>query len=255
MVVTGSVSSDTIYSRVLLKISGESLQGAGPGAIDANAVAYIADQIIEIQSRHVEIAVVIGGGNIWRGVTAERQGMDRSTADYAGMLATIINALALQDAIERRGVSVRTQSALSIQAVAEPYIRRRAVRHLEKGRVVIFCAGSGNPFMSTDTASALRALEIGAEILLMAKNGVDGVYDSDPRTNPEAVRFGQLEYLEAVNRRLEVMDSTAMTLCMDNQLPIVVFDIFEQGTMSRILRGDAVGTTINGGEQNDAAQR
>ena len=145
MVVTGSVSSDTIYSRVLLKISGESLQGAGPGAIDANAVAYIADQIIEIQSRHVEIAVVIGGGNIWRGVTAERQGMDRSTADYAGMLATIINALALQDAIERRGVSVRTQSALSIQAVAEPYIRRRAVRHLEKGRVVIFCAGSGNP--------------------------------------------------------------------------------------------------------------
>jgi uridylate kinase len=252
---TGSIESETIYRRVLLKVSGESLQGAGRDPIDPTAVGYIADQIIDVRAHGVEVAVVVGGGNIWRGATAERHGMERSTADYAGMVATIINGLALQDALERRGITTRTQTALAIQAVAEPYIRRRAIRHLEKGRVVIFCAGSGNPFMSTDTASALRALEIGAEILLMAKNGVDGVYDSDPRTNPEAVRFGQLEYLEAVNRRLEVMDSTAMTLCMDNQLPIVVFDIFEQGTMSRILRGDAVGTTINGGEQNDAAQR
>jgi uridylate kinase len=253
--VSASVQGETIYRRVLLKVSGESLQGAGRDPIDPTAVGYIADQIIDVRAHGVEVAVVVGGGNIWRGATAERHGMERSTADYAGMVATIINGLALQDALERRGITTRTQTALAIQAVAEPYIRRRAIRHLEKGRVVIFCAGSGNPFMSTDTASALRALEIGAEILLMAKNGVDGVYDSDPRTNPEAVRFGQLEYLEAVNRRLEVMDSTAMTLCMDNQLPIVVFDIFEQGTMSRILRGDAVGTTINGGEQNDAAQR
>ena len=273
---TGSVKGETIYRRVLLKVSGESLQGAGPNPIDTAAVAYIADQIIDVRAHDVEVAVVVGGGNIWRGAAAERQGMERSTADYAGMVATIINALALQDALERRGITTRTQSALPIQAVAEPYIRRRAIRHLEKGRVVLFCAGAGNPYMSTDTASALRALEVGAEVLLMAKNGVDGVYDSDPRTNPEAVRFGNLEYLDAVNRRLEVMDSTAMTLCMDNDMPIIVFDIFEQGAMSRILRGDAVGTTIssqeygnaehgnaehgnaehgNGGEQNARAQR
>ena len=248
--VAGSRSGQSIYGRVLLKISGESLQGSGPETINPEAVAYIADQVIDAQSRGVETAVVVGGGNIWRGTTAERQGMDRSAADYAGMVATIINGLALQDALERRGVTTRTQSALPIQAVAEPYIRRRAMRHLEKGRVVLFCAGSGNPYMSTDTASALRALEIGADVLLMAKNGVDGVYDSDPRTNPEAVRFGNLEYLDAVNRRLEVMDSTAMTLCMDNQMPIIVFDIFEKGAMSRILRGDAVGTTIDDGKQN-----
>ena len=253
--VTGSVDRETIYRRVLLKVSGESLQGAGRDPIDPAAVGYIADQIIDVRAHGVEVAVVVGGGNIWRGSTAERQGMERSTADYAGMVATIINGLALQDALERRGVTTRTQTALAIQAVAEPYIRRRAIRHLEKGRVVLFCAGSGNPYMSTDTASALRALEVGAEVLLMAKNGVDGVYDSDPRVNPGAVRFGTLEYLDAVNRRLEVMDSTAMTLCMDNEMPIIVFDIFEQGTMSRILRGDAVGTTINGGEENARSQR
>lgn len=247
----GSVNNDTVYRRVLLKVSGESLQGAGgPDAINSDAVSYIADQISDVHSRRVEAAVVVGGGNIWRGAAAERRGMERAAADYAGMVATIINALSLQDALERRGVTTRTQSALPIQAVAEPYIRRRAIRHLEKGRVVLFCAGAGNPYMSTDTASALRALEIGAEVLLMAKNGVDGVYDSDPRTNPAAVRFGNLEYLDAVNRRLAVMDSTAMTLCMDNQMPIIVFDIFERGAMSRILRGDAVGTTINSGEQN-----
>ena len=245
----GSVTGDPIYRRVLLKVSGESLQGAGQDAIDQEAVSYVAAQIIDTHTRGVEVAVVVGGGNIWRGSSAERRGMERSTADYAGMVATLINGLALQDALERRGIITRTQSALPIQAVAEPYIRRRAIRHLEKGRVVLFCAGAGNPYMSTDTASALRALEIGAEVLLMAKNGVDGVYDSDPRTNPEAVRFGNLDYLDAVNRRLEVMDSTAMTLCMDNQMPIIVFDIFDHGAMGRILRGDAVGTTISDGKQ------
>ena len=247
--VSGDCNSQTVYGRVLLKVSGESLKGAGAEPINAEAVGYIAEQIIDAHSRGVEVAAVVGGGNIWRGATAAVQGMERSSADYAGMVATIINGLALQDALERRGVTTRTQSALPIQAVAEPYIRRRATRHLEKGRVVLFCAGSGNPYMSTDTASALRALEIGADVLLMAKNGVDGVYDSDPRLNPEAVRFGSLEYLDAVNRRLEVMDSTAMALCMDNQMPIIVFDIFEPGAMSRILRGDAVGTIIGDGSQ------
>jgi uridylate kinase len=174
--------------------------------------------------------------------------MDRATADYAGMLATVINALALQDALEKRGIITRTQSALQMQAVAEPYIRRRAIRHLEKGRVVIFSAGTGNPFMTTDTASALRALEIGAEVLLMAKNDVDGVYDSDPHHNPNAKRFGNLDYLDALNRRLEIMDSTAVSLCMDNKLPIIVFNIFEKGSMSRILSGDPVGTIITGRE-------
>jgi uridylate kinase len=250
---TGSIESETIYRRVLLKVSGESLQGAGRDPIDPTAVGYIADQIIDVRAHGVEVAVVVGGGNIWRGATAERHGMERSTADYAGMVATIINGLALQDALERRGITTRTQTALAIQAVAEPYIRRRAIRHLEKGRVVLFCAGAGNPYMSTDTASALRALEIGAEVLLMAKNGVDGVYDSDPKTNPGAVRFGNLEYLDAVNRRLEVMDSTAMTLCMDNEMPIIVFDIFERGAMGRILQGDVVGTTIDDGSRRNGS--
>ena len=172
--------------------------------------------------------------------------MDRATADYAGMLATVINALALQDALEQRGIDTRTQSALAMQAVAEPYIRRRAIRHLEKGRVVLFAAGTGNPFMTTDTASALRALEINAEILLMAKNNVDGVYDSDPNRNPDAIRFGNLEYLDALNLRLKVMDSTAVSLCMDNKLPIVVFNMFKPGNMGCILSGETVGTMISG---------
>jgi uridylate kinase len=199
----------------------------------------------------VELAVVIGGGNIWRGGQAEANGMDRATADYAGMLATVINALALQDALEHRGVICRTQSALQMQAIAEPYIRRRAIRHLEKGRVVIFAAGTGNPYMTTDTAAALRALEIGADSLLMAKNGVDGVYDSDPNENPQAVRFTTLDYMDALNRRLEVMDSTALSLCMDNNLPIVVFNIFQKGGMAQILNGEPVGTIISGRDQND----
>ena len=208
----------------------------------------MAEEIGQVHEMGIEIGVVIGGGNIWRGEAAESRGMDRATADYAGMLATMINALALQDGLEKRGVTTRTQSALQMQAIAEPYIRRRAIRHLEKGRVVLFAAGTGNPFMTTDTASALRALEIGAEVLLMAKNNVDGVYDSDPHENPDAVRFNKLDYMEALNRRLEVMDSTAVSLCMDNNLPIIVFDVFQSGSMACILSGDSVGTIISGKE-------
>ena len=233
------------YGRVLLKISGESLKGPS-GFIEPDAVDYLSRQIGEAQSMGVELAVVVGGGNIWRGESAEARGMDRATADYAGMLATIINALALQDGLERRGITTRTQTAIQVQAVAEPYIRRRAIRHLEKGRVVLFAAGTGNPFMTTDTASALRALEINAEVLLMAKNNVDGVYDSDPNLNPDAVRFGTLDYMDAINRRLDVMDATAVTLCMDNNLPIIVFDIFASGSMGAVLCGETVGTVIAG---------
>ena len=236
------------YSRVLLKVSGESLKGSAESGIEPDAVAYLAEEIGQMHDKGVEIGVVIGGGNIWRGEAAESRGMDRATADYAGMLATMINALALQDGLEKRGVTTRTQSALQMQAVAEPYIRRRAIRHLEKGRVVLFAAGTGNPFMTTDTASALRALEIGAEVLLMAKNNVDGVYDADPNENPDAVRFSELDYMEALSRRLQVMDSTALSLCMDNKLPIIVFDVYQSGSMAGILSGDPVGTIISGKE-------
>ena len=234
------------YNRILLKISGESLKGAGSTGIDSSAVKYIAQQIADAHAANIELAVVIGGGNIWRGEEAEREGMDRATADYAGMLATTINALALQDALEQRGIVTRTQSAIQMQAIAEPYIRRRAIRHLEKNRVVLFSAGTGNPFMSTDTASALRALEIGADVIMMAKNDVDGVYDSDPHTNPNAKRFSKLDYLDALNLRLKVMDSTAVSLCMDNHLPIIVFNIFNSGDMGKILMGDPIGTIISG---------
>ena len=229
----------------MLKISGESLKGSAPYGIGADAVGYLSQQIGDAHRMGVEVGVVIGGGNIWRGKLAESRGMDRATADFAGMLATIINALALQDGLEKRGIDTRTQSALQMQAVAEPYIRRRAIRHLEKGRVVLFAAGTGNPYMTTDTASALRALDIGADVLLMAKNEVDGVYDSDPHTNPEAVRFKTLDYMDALNLRLEVMDSTALSLCMDNDLPIIVFDIFKEGSIGCILSGDPVGTIIS----------
>ena len=229
----------------MLKISGESLKGSAPYGIGPDAVTYLSEQIGEAHSMGVEVGVVIGGGNIWRGESAELQGMDRATADYAGMLATIINALALQDGLEKQGIDTRTQSALQMQAVAEPYIRRRAIRHLEKGRVVLFASGTGNPYMTTDTASALRALEIGADVLLMAKNDVDGVYDSDPHTNPDAVKFHTLDYMDALNLRLEVMDSTALSLCMDNNLPIIVFDIFQRGSMGCILSGETLGTMIS----------
>jgi uridylate kinase len=240
--------SQAKYQRVLLKLSGESLKGSVQSGIDPEAVSYLAQQIMSANNLGVEVAIVIGGGNIWRGGEAEAQGMDRATADYAGMLATTINALALQDALEKLGIITRTQSALQMQAIAEPYIRRRAIRHLEKRRVVIFSAGTGNPFMTTDTASSLRALEIGAEVLLMAKNDVDGVYDSDPHTNPDAVLFKTLDYMDALNRRLKIMDSTAVSLCMDNKLPIIVFNIFNEGNLYRILTGDLIGTTISGME-------
>ncbi len=245
----------TSYRRVLLKISGESLKGSAAYGIESDAVRYLAEEVGEASALGVEIAVVIGGGNIWRGESAESQGMDRATADYAGMLATVINALALQDGLEKRGITTRTQSAIQVQAVAESYIRRRAMRHLEKGRVVLFAAGTGNPFMTTDTASALRALEIGADVLLMAKHNVDGVYDSDPHENPEATLFKSLDYMEALNLRLGVMDATAVSLCMDNQLPIIVFDIFKKGSMSRILRGEPLGTIISGREQKMPADK
>lgn len=236
------------YNRILLKISGESLKGSNNSGIDPSAVKYIAQQVADALAADIELALVIGGGNIWRGEEAERQGMDRATADYAGMLATTINALALQDALEQRGIVTRTQSAIQMQAIAEPYIRRRAIRHLEKGRVVLFSAGTGNPYMSTDTASALRALEIGADVIMMAKNDVDGVYDSDPHSNPDAKRFTRLDYLDALNLRLKVMDSTAVSLCMDNRLPIIVFNIFNSGDMGKILMGDQIGTIISGRE-------
>ncbi len=202
------------------------------------------DQIKAADELGVQIAAVIGGGNIWRGEQAAEQGMDRATADYAGMLATVINSLALQDALERHQLMTRIQVAIQMQSIAEPYIRRRAIRHLEKGRVVLFAAGTGNPYMTTDTAAALRAIEIGAEVLLMAKNNVDGVYDSDPNKHSDAKRFERLYYMEALNRRLDVMDNTALSLCMDNDLPIIVFDILQPGNIVSILMGDTVGTTI-----------
>ena len=242
----GGAVSRAAYKRALLKLSGESLRGEAQFGIDPNAVRFAAGQIKEVVDLGVDIAVVIGGGNIWRGQDAESWGMDRATADYAGMLATVINALALQDALEGIGLDTRTQTAIQIQAVAEPYIRRRAIRHLEKGRVVLFASGTGNPYMTTDTASALRAVEIGAEVLLMAKNNVDAVYDSDPNINPGARRFDSLDYLDALNLRLDVMDATALSLCMDNQLPIIVFDLFQAGSIKRILTGETMGTLISG---------
>ena len=236
------------YRRVVLKVSGESLKGSQEYGIEPSAVNYLSQQIIEAHELGVEVAVVVGGGNIMRGALAESQGMDRATADYSGMLATIINALAIQDSLEQRGITTRTQSALQMQAVAEPYIRRRAIRHLEKGRVVLFAAGTGNPYVTTDTAAALRALEINAEVLLMAKHNVDGVYDSDPNENPDARRFGNLDYMDALNPDISgkrgVMDATAVSLCMDNELPIIVFDIFRPGSIGRILCGESAGYTL-----------
>ncbi len=232
------------YRRTLLKVSGEALMGDAPYGIHEPTVARIAQQVRAAQSEGAQIAVVVGGGNIFRGSDAEAAGMDRATADYAGMLATIINALALQDALEKSGVTVRTQTAINVQQVAEPYIRRRAIRHLEKGRAVIFAAGTGNPYMTTDTAAALRAIEIGADVLLMGKNKVDGVYDADPRTEPGARRFDALGYMEALNRRLAVMDSTALSLCMENELPIIVFDLMAPDSIVRLIRGERIGTLV-----------
>ena len=206
----------------------------------------MAGEIKTVLDLDVQMGIVVGGGNIWRGTQAELDGMDRATADYAGMLATIISALALQDALERKfGVVTRTQSAINVSQVAEPYIRRRAIRHLEKGRVVLFAAGTGNPFVTTDTGAALRAVEIGADVLLMAKNNVDGVYEDDPQTNPDARKIEHLTYFEALQKRLRVMDTTALSLCMDNEVPIVVFDLFKAGNLRRIVRGETLGSTVS----------
>jgi len=233
------------YSRVILKMSGESFKGERDFGMDADTLKFISCQIKSIVDLGVEVGVVVGGGNIWRGADYEQTGMDRSTADFAGMLATIMNALALQDALENVGVTVRTQSAIEMPSVAEPYIRRRAIRHLQKGRVVIFAGGTGNPYMTTDTAAALRALEIGANVLVMAKNGIDGVYDSDPRHNVSAKKYENLSHHQALSQRLEALDSTALSLCMDNSLPIVVFDIFKSGNLASIISGEHVGTLIH----------
>lgn len=234
------------YRRILLKLSGEALMGDLPFGVDPETIRSITAQLKQIHRLGVQVAIVVGGGNFWRGGEASRLlGMDQATADYAGMLATVINALVLQDALEKDGVYTRVQSALDIHKVAEPYIRRRAIRHLEKGRIVIFAAGTGNPFMTTDTAAALRALEIGAEVLLMAKNRVDGIYEEDPRRNPAARKFDRLSYIDALNLRLQVMDSTALSLCMENHLPIVVFNLQEPGNIERVVMGEPIGTLVS----------
>ena len=232
------------YKRILLKLSGEAFSGGADFGIDEATVYRTARQIKQLVKMGVQVAIVVGGGNIMRGHQAEKEGMDRATADYAGMLATVINALTLQDALEREEVPTRTQSAINILQVAEPFIRRRAIRHLEKGRVVIFAGGTGNPYMSTDTTAALRAIETGAEILLMAKNRVDGIYDADPRKYPKAKKFDKLTYLEMLNLRLQVIDSTALTLCHENKLPIIVFDLDTPGSLETAISGKPIGTLV-----------
>ncbi|MCL6634655.1 MAG: UMP kinase [Peptococcaceae bacterium] len=236
------------YRRVVLKLSGEALAGSLGFGIDPDVVNTIARQIKDVVERRVQLAVVVGGGNIWRGVAGSAKGMDRATADYMGMLATVMNSLALQDALQKHGVDTRVQTAIEMREVAEPYIRRRAIRHLEKGRVVIFAGGTGNPYFSTDTTAALRAAEIEAQVILMAKR-VDGVYDSDPLKNPEAKKFKELTYIEMLNRGLGVMDATAASLCMDNKIPLIVFDLNEEGNIKRAVFGEKIGTYI-GGELN-----
>ncbi len=232
------------YKRVLLKLSGEALAGERGYGVDPKVVAYLASEIEGVLGLGVQVAVVLGGGNIWRGGRAIADGMDAPQAHYAGMLATIINALALQDALEQHGLHTRAMTAIQMNEVAEPYIRRRAVRHMEKGRVVILAGGTGNPYFTTDTAAALRAAELDADVILMAKNRVDGIYTADPRREPGAVKFDQLTYLDAINRGLQVMDSTALTFCMDNNLPIVVFDMFAPGAAAHIVAGERLGTLV-----------
>jgi uridylate kinase len=233
------------YKRVLLKLSGEALLGEASYGIDPDVLRSLARQIQPIVNSGIELAIVVGGGNIFRGISESADGMDRAQADYIGMLATVMNALALQEALERQGVYTRVMSAIEMQDVAEPYIRRRAIRHLEKGRVVIFAAGTGNPYFTTDTAAALRALEINADCIMKATK-VDGVFDRDPKNHPDAVKFDELTYIEVLNRGLKVMDSTAISLAMDNGLPILVFNLLEEGNIERALAGHAVGTTVRG---------
>src|ERR1700753_188214 len=233
------------YRRILLKLSGEALGGAAGVSISPEAVLDMAQQIGEVRELGVEVVVVIGGGNIFRGLSGSKRGVERATGDYMGMLATIINSLALQDALEKLGAPTRVQSARAMSQIAEPFIRRRAVRHLEKGRIVIFGGGTGNPYFSTDTAAALRANEIGAEVILKATK-VDGIYDSDPKKNPTAKRFAQASYLDALHKQLKVMDSTAFSLCMDNKMRIIVFDFFKEHNMKRVVLGERVGTLVTG---------
>ena len=234
------------YKRVVLKLSGEALAGDLGYGIDPKVILSVANQIKEIVELGVQVAVVVGGGNIWRGLSGSSKGMDRATADYMGMLATIMNSLALQDGLEKVNVPTRVQTSIEMRQVAEPYIRRRAIRHLEKMRVVIFAAGTGNPYFSTDTTAALRAAEIEAEVILMAKNKVDGVYSADPRLDPNAEKYDKLTFLEVLNKGLGVMDSTASSLCMDNSIPLIVFNISEEGNIRRAVMGDKIGTLVKG---------
>lgn len=236
------------YWRVVLKLSGEALAGSYGYGIDPDVVNAIARQIKEVVEHRVQMAIVVGGGNIWRGIAGSAKGMDRATADYMGMLATVMNALALQDALQTHGVDTRTQTAIEMKEVAEPYIMRRAIRHMEKGRVVIFAAGTGNPYFSTDTTAALRAAEIEAQVILMAKQ-VEGVYDCDPVTNPGAIKFDELSFIEMINRGLGVMDVTAASLCMDNKIPVIVFNLNQHGNIKKVVFGEKIGTYI-GGEFN-----
>ncbi len=238
--------SRPVFRRVLLKFSGEALMGEQGYGIDQEVVERLAREVVEVRDLGVQVAIVIGGGNIFRGLQAAASGMDRATADYMGMLATVINSLALQDALERHGAVTRVMSAIAMQQIAEPYIRRRAIRHLEKGRVVIFAAGTGNPYFSTDTAAGLRAMEIGAEAILKGTK-VDGVYDRDPVKHPDARRFTEVSYLEVLNRDLRVMDSTAISLCRDNRLPIIVYDFTRPGNTLRVVCGEDIGTRVTGG--------
>jgi uridylate kinase len=236
------------HARVLLKLSGEALMGESHYGIDPAVVTSLAQQIRKVAEKSVQVAVVIGGGNIWRGISASIKGMDRSTADYMGMVATVLNGLALQEASERAGVPTRVMTAIEMHEVAEPYLRRRAIRHMEQGRVVILAAGTGNPYFTTDTAAALRALELNADILLMAKNGINGVYDADPRLKPGARRYERLSHQEAIEKDLRVMDAAALSLCRENNMPILVFDIRDDGAIERAVDGDQVGTLVTAGE-------
>ncbi|MDQ0253682.1 uridylate kinase [Evansella vedderi] len=236
------------YNRIVLKLSGEALAGEQGFGIDPTVIQSIAEQIRDIVELEVEVAIIVGGGNIWRGMAGSAKGMDRATADYMGMLATVMNSLALQDSLENIGVQTRVQSSIEMRQVAEPYIRRRAIRHLEKKRVVIFAAGTGNPYFSTDTTAALRAAEIEADVILMAKNKVDGVYSADPSVDASAVKYDELTYLDILKEGLAVMDSTASSLCMDNDIPLIVFSIMEEGNIKRAVQGEEIGTIIRGRE-------
>mgnify|MGYP001304101320 FL=1 len=234
------------YRRIVLKLSGEALSGDKGYGIDPKIIKSIANQVKEVAELGVEVAIVVGGGNIWRGKVGSEMGMDRATADYMGMLATVMNSLALQDGLETIGVQSRVQTSIEMRQVAEPYIRRKAIRHLEKKRVVIFAAGTGNPYFSTDTTAALRAAEIEAEVILMAKNNVDGVYTADPMVNKDAKKYESLSYMEMLNEGLGVMDSTASSLCMDNDIPLIVFSITEEGNIKKVVEGNTIGTIIRG---------